>query len=139
MPINVSPPVGPAGPAGTPAENIFTLVAATSATSMPHTTFEVFGASERAIDSDGALTRTFYAVASAPAGFSVEVRLVDLTAGGTVLVTLTTASVSPVGLSGVFASADATMRVYSVETRVTGGVPADADRGYCYGAYVKVA
>ena len=80
---------------------------------------------------------TFRCSASAPAGFTMNVRITDLTAGGAVLGTVSTASASPVALSVVIVFTDATLRSYSVEGFLSGGVPGANDIGYCYGSYVE--
>lgn len=118
----------------------YPLVHAPTATTFPHTTYEVQGAAPYEIDDTPApgKVRAFYCAVAAPAGFTLEVSLVDLSGGGVILLTLSTVSVTPVVLSGTFVVADATLRLYAVEVKLSGGVPAESDRGLCYGAYIEV-
>jgi hypothetical protein len=131
MPMGVLPSTSPPGASDYP------LVSGEFPTTLPHTTYEIFGASEYVISTTAA-TRELKCVLSAPAGFTAQIQLVDLTAGGVVLLTLSTMNAAPTALSGAFVPTDGTARVYAVQVRVTGGVPVASDRAICYGAYMRV-
>lgn len=120
----------PAAPSGSGGSNSI----AQSKNQTYQTVPEIFGIAPYALTNN---PTTFRCVASAPNGYTMHVRVTDLTAGGTVKLDLTTASTSPTPLSGTFAPADATLRMYSVECYLSGGVPTSATLGACYGSYFE--
>lgn len=76
-------------------------------------------------------------IAVAPAGFTIFVRVVDLTAGGVEMAVVSTVSNVPVALAASFVPADAAARLYSLEIKLS-GAPTPADRGVCYQASIEV-
>lgn len=106
-----------------------------NSTVFPHTTFLTAGMVSTAIPTG---TKTFYAVMSAPSGYTLETRLVDMSAGGTpTLVTLSTTSSLPTAVSGTF-EASTSRRMYSVDVRVSTGSPTVNDVGFLYGTSIEV-
>lgn len=107
-----------------------------NSTVFPHTTFVTAGMTQTSVSTTG--TKTFYAVMTAPSGYTIETRLTDITAGGNSLVSLMTTSTSPTTVSGTFSPADNSRRIYAVETRISGGSPTVNDIGFLYGTSIEI-
>ena len=124
--IQTQGPQGPKGP------GVYALVTGDQSTNLATPT--VFGVEQFTFSNNPSV---FRCVASAPTGYTMNVRITDLTAGGTVLLVVSTNSTSPVALTGNFVPLSATPRLYSVEGYLSGGVPNTGTIGHCYSAYVE--
>lgn len=120
------------GPQGASGPGVYAFVAGDQGTNLATPT--VFGAEVYTLTNNPSV---FRCVASAPIGYVMNVRITDLTAGGTVLLVVSTNSTSPVALTGNFVPLSATPRLYSVEGYLSGAVPSTGTIGHCYSAYVE--
>ncbi len=125
---------GATGAGGIP---LVTIAQTRVMTNYPHTTWSAIAAATLVLNTGA--TNTFKAVLAAPAGFTMNIRLCDLTAGGTQLVALSTSNTSLTSVSGTFTPTDNTNRIYTVEIKLSGTTqPSTTDIGVSWGSYIEV-